>query len=118
MQRIAQTIFAMIIALSVATLPAAAGFAAVSASTADMSVSSAMPDCDHHIHAAPAGKPQKTADDFACMAACALHCFSFTATDFSGVAFSLPASAALRPARVDGAVSSLMGSPPFRPPRI
>lgn len=115
MQRIAQTILAMMIALSVATLPAAAGFAAVSASTADMSVSSAMPDCDHHNHATPANKPQKTADD--CMAACALHCFNFTATDFSGIAFSLPASAALRPARVDGAVSSLMGNPPFRPPR-
>jgi uncharacterized protein involved in copper resistance len=118
MQRIAQTILAIIIALSVATLPAAAGFAAVSASTADLSGSSAMPDCDHHNHATPAGQPQKSTDDLACLAACALHCFSFTATDFSGIAFSSPASAALKPVRMNGAVSSLMGSPPFRPPRI
>jgi uncharacterized protein involved in copper resistance len=113
--RIGRNIIAILISLSVATLPAAAGFAAVSAA-ADMSMSSAMPDCDHHNHATPANKPQKTADD--CMAACALHCFNFTTTGFSDVAFLLPASATLRPARVDGAVSSLIGNPPFRPPRI
>jgi hypothetical protein len=75
-----------------------------------------MPDCDHHNHATLPNKPQKAADD--CMAACALHCFNFTATNFSGIAFSLPASAALKPVRMNGAVSSLMGNPPFRPPRI
>lgn len=114
--RIAQAILAVAIALSVATLPATTGFAAVASSMTDMSVSGDMPDCDQHSRAAPANKSQKTADD--CMAACALLCFNFTATDFSGVAFSSPASAALKSFRMNGHVSSLMGNPPFRPPRI
>ena len=114
--RIAQTILAIVVALSVATLPAATGFAAVAASTADMSASSAMPDCDHHT--APDDKTQKTADDCGCMAACALTCFSFTAIEFSGIAFLSSASAALKPVRASTHGSSRMGSPPFRPPRI
>ena len=85
--RIGRTIFAVLIGLSVATLPAATGFAANAATATDMSASKAMPDCDHH-HNAPSDKTQKTAGDCACMAACALTCFSFTAPGFSGITFS------------------------------
>jgi hypothetical protein len=115
-KRIGQTILALVLALSVAMLPAAVGFAAVS-KTIDVAVSETMPDCDHHHHAAPSDQTKKTTDDSACMAACALNCFSFTATGFSGIAFSAPAGAALKPVRADTNLSSLMGSPPFRPPR-
>jgi len=114
--RIGRTIFAVLIGLSVATLPAATGFAANAATATEMSASKAMPDCDHH-HNAPSDKTQKTAGDCACMAACALTCFSFTAPGFSGITFSSPASAALKPVRTSTNVSSRMGSPPYRPPR-
>jgi len=114
--RIGRTIFAVLIGLSVATLPAATGFAANAATATDVSASKAMPDCDHH-HNAPSDKTQKTACDCACMAACALTCFSFTAPGSSGITFSSPASTALKPVRTDTNVSSRMGSPPYRPPR-
>jgi uncharacterized protein involved in copper resistance len=115
--RIGRTIFAVLIGLSVATLPAATGFAAGATTATEISASEAMPDCDHHHHNAPSDKTQKTAHDAACMAGCALTCFSFTATGFSGIAFSSPASAALKPVRTGNNISSRMGSPPFRPPR-
>jgi len=114
--RIGRTIFAVLISLAVATLPAATGFAANVATATKMSASKAMPDCDHHDNA-PSDKTQKTAGDCACMAACALTCFSFTAPGFSGITFSSPASAALKPVRTSTNVSSRMGSPPYRPPR-
>jgi len=114
--RIGRTIFAVLIGLSVATLPAATGFAANAATATDVSASKAMPDCDHH-HNAPSDKTQKTAGDCACMAACALTCFSFTAPGSSGITFSSPASTALKPVRTDTNVSSRMGSPSYRPPR-
>jgi len=114
--RIARTIFAVLISLAVATLPAATGFAAHVATATEMSASKVMPDCDHH-HNAPSDKTQKTAGDCACMAACALTCFSFSAPGFSGITFSPPASAALKLVRASTNISSRMGSPPFRPPR-
>ena len=112
--RIGRTIFVVLVALSVATLPAAIGFAAGS-KTMEVSVSETMPDCDHHNM--PSGKTQKTMDDGACMAACAVACFGFTATGFSGVAFPTPISTALKLVRTSDDVSSRMGNLPFRPPR-
>jgi hypothetical protein len=114
--RIGRTIVAVLVAMAVATLPAATGFAAGATTAMEISASSAMPDCDHH-HNAPDGKTQKSMDDGACMAACALNCFNVMAAASSAVAFSPPASAALKPVRTSGNISSLMGSPPFRPPR-
>ena len=114
--RIGRTIVAVLVALSVATLPAATGFAADATTAMEISAVPAMPDCDHH-HNAPGGKTQKSMDDGSCMAACALNCFNVMAAAFSAVAFSPPASAALKPARTSSNISSLMGSPPFRPPR-
>ena len=114
--RIGRTIFTALVALSVATLPAAIGFAAGATTAMEISASSAMPDCDHH-HNAPDGKTQKSMDDGACMAACALNCFNVMAAASSAVAFSPPASAALKPVHASKIFASLFGSPPFRPPR-
>ena len=105
----------MVVALSVAALPATAGFAAGNKAK-DATVSVAMPDCEHHRHA-PAPQKQNTADDGACVTACTLSCFGFTATGTSAIAVSPPASAALKPVRTSSNISSRMGSPPFRPPR-
>lgn len=114
--RIGRIIIAVVVGVAVATLPAAIGFAANVPTATEMSASETMPDCDHH-HNLPSDKTQKTANDCACMAACALKCFNFTATVISGIAFSSPASAALKPVRTRIHVASQMGSPPFRPPR-
>lgn len=113
--RIGRTIFAVLVGLSVATLPAAVGLASIAPSAAATGVSAS--DCDHHHHTAPSDKTQKTADDCGCMAACALKCFNFMASGLSAIAFSSPASAVLKPVRTSSNVASRMGSPPFRPPR-
>ena len=114
--RIARSIFVALLAVAIAMLPAMVGFAASVAAATEMSATQAMPDRDHH-HNAPCGKPQKSADDGACLAVCAIHCFNFTGLDVSSIAFSSLVVAALKPARTSGDISSLMGSPPFRPPR-
>ena len=114
--RIGRIIIAVVVGVAVATLPAAIGFATNVPTATEMSASETMPDCDHH-HNLPSDKTQKTANDCACMAACALKCFNFTATVFSGIAFSSPASAALKPVRTRIHVASQMGNLPFRPPR-
>ena len=116
-KRIARSIFVALLAVAIATLPATVGFAASVGAATEMSVTQAMPDCDHHRHSAPADQTQKSADHAACLAACAAICFGFTATDVTGIAYAAPASAALKPLRTSAALSSLMGSPPFRPPR-
>ena len=115
--RIARSIFVALLAVAIATLPATVGFAADASSAANVEAAQAMPDCDHHHHNAPSGKPQKSADDGACLAACAIHCFNFTGPNVSAITFSSLVVAALKPLRVDSNISSLMGSPPFRPPR-
>lgn len=116
-KRIARTLFVALLAVAIATLPATVGFAASVAAATELSVTQATPDCDHHHHTAPADKTQKSTDHAACMAACAAICFGFTAFDASGIAYAAPVSAALKPLRASTAISSLMGSPPFRPPR-
>jgi hypothetical protein len=115
--RIGRTIVAVLLALSVATPPATVGIAAGARTAAEMSVTKAMPDCDHRHHIAPGNKTEKSAYDCASLAGCSLKCFNFTGVAFSGVIFSSPASAALRPVRTSTNVSSQMNSPPFRPPR-
>ena len=115
--RIGRTIFTALVALSVATLPAAIGFAAGATTVMEISAPTAMPDCDHHHHNAPGGKTQKSMDDCASMAGCALKCFNFTGTILAGIAYSLSASAALKPVHASNIFASQMGSPPFRPPR-
>lgn len=115
--RIGRTIFVLLVALSVATLPAAVGFAAGS-KTMEVSVSDTTPDCDHrHHHNAPSDQTQKTTHDDACLTACAVACFGFSATEFPGIAFPSPISTALKLVRTSDRVSSQIGNLPFRPPR-
>jgi len=113
---IGRAIFAVLIGLSVAILPATIGFAAGVTTATEMSAAEATPDCAHH-HNAPSGDTQKMADDSACMAGCALSCFNFVAPSFAGIALTSPVGGTLRPVRMTSGVPSSMGSPPFRPPR-
>ena len=114
--RIGQTVLAIVIALSVAMVPAAGGFAAASY-TMEVSAPEAMPDCGHHHHA-PIDKTQKRTNDCASMAGCALKCFNFTGVVFSGIAFSATAGAALDPIRMSDDIPPRMDGLPFRPPRV
>jgi hypothetical protein len=114
-RRLGRTILAIVLGLSVALLPATAGFAA-SAATMDMSASAAMPDCDHD-HGAPGDKTQKPAHGCADMATCALNCFNFTATACSDIIFASPACAALKPVRTADKLPARTVGAPFRPPR-
>jgi hypothetical protein len=106
----------MLLAVAIAALPASIGIAnAAPAATAVVSAEQAVPDCDHH-HNVAGDQTRKTADGGARLAGCAL-CFVVVATDVSGVVYSALTSAALMPVRLSSNHSSLMGSPPFRPPR-
>ena len=110
-----RTILALLIALSVAMLPAAAG-ALVDVASTDMSGMSAMeemPDCCPPM----TNHCDKAMGDCASMATCALKCFSFAATSFSNIVFPLIAAKMPAPIATDP-FSSQTGSPPFRPPRV
>jgi hypothetical protein len=108
---IGRTILALLIALSVAFLPAAGGvgLSAKSSASADMAAMEDMHDC-----CPPKAIP---CDDCGTMASCALKCFSFVATASSIVVFP-SISAAMTASLVDHSLSSQMGSPAFRPPRV
>jgi hypothetical protein len=111
--RIVRTILVLFVGVSVAMLPAAAGFAgAPKMAVASMS----MPDCDHHMHA-PAGNTQKSDSNCISIAGCVLHCFSFTGVAAAAVAFAPVIGAAVQPLRASDHLSPQLGSLPFRPPR-
>ena len=105
-----RTILALLIALSVAMLPAAAG-GLISNDMTDMSAMG--DDC-----CPPKANPcDKAMGDCSSMAACALKCFSFSGSSYSIVAFpSIPAS--LSPPFESNSFRSQTSSPPFRPPRV
>jgi len=111
--RIVRTILVLFVGVSVAILPAAAGFAGAPQMAA---ASVAMPDCDHHMYA-PAGKTQKSDSNCISMAGCVLHCFSFTGVATAAVAFVPVIGATLQPLRASDHLSPQLGSLPFRPPR-
>jgi hypothetical protein len=111
--RIGRTILALLIALSVAMLPAAggAGVSSKSPERADMSMMEEMHDC-----CPPKANPCDKAD-CGTMATCALKCFSFAGTSSSMIVFpsifaKMTGSFAASP------FSSQTSSPPFRPPRV
>jgi hypothetical protein len=110
---ISHTIVVLLIALSVAMLPAAAsaGMMVKSSEAAGISMTEDMPDCCPH----KANPCEKAMDDCAAMATCALKCFSFVGTSsiivFPSAFAKMTASFAANP------FSSQAGSPPFRPPR-
>jgi hypothetical protein len=115
--RLCRTILALLIALSVATLPAA-GSAALVAKSADMSESDvsmsesmSMQDCDHAVMPCHKGM-----DGCQSMAACALKCFNFSQSGVSILRFPLVLTDRLF-ASAEAPVPSQPSSPPFRPPR-
>jgi hypothetical protein len=110
--RIGRTILAIIIALSVAVLPAAGGIGK-SPKPADMSMMEDMTDCCPH----KANPCEKAMDDCAAMATCVLKCFSFAGTLSSIIIFP-SASAKIATFFANNPFSSQTGSPPFRPPRV
>src|SRR5581483_5924132 len=112
---IARTIFALVIALSVAMLPAAGSFAVAGHSA----MSSAAPCADHGRSHSPGhhGSPtDKAKNDCADMAACIVHCFGI-----SGLVSPTPApvvlAAAIEPSFSAHSFLPHVGNPPFRPPR-
>src|SRR5512139_1946665 len=107
--RIVRTILVIFVGLSVAVLPAAAGFAGTP-QVAAASVS--MPDCDHHMHT-PRSQTQKSDSGCLSIAGCVFHCFSVT-----GVAFVPVVGLALQPLWASDRLSAQTGSLPFRPPRV
>jgi hypothetical protein len=112
---LARTILAVVIALSVAVLPAAAGCITV-AKSAPQTMQSAMPDdCDHHGSSPVHGS--KAMDDCASMGLCPAKCFNYAGTALPHVIVALTGSA-LQPVAAGDLVVSQIGSPPFRPPRV
>ena len=127
--RVGRTILALLVALSVAMLPAAAGAGLRSSASEDMSATdmpsdmsatdmaamdmSAMEgDCCPHK-----ANPCDKADDCRTMATCVLKCFTFAGTAWSTITF--PSSfAKLAVPCGGGPLPSHTGTPPFRPPRV
>jgi hypothetical protein len=108
-----RTILALLIALSVAMLPAV-GAAGLGVKPADMVDMSAMEDMDC---CPPDANPCKDMDKCASMAACALKCFSASQPSFSAIIFPSQL-ASLTPSLGTDPFHSRTSSPPFRPPRV
>jgi len=113
--RFVKMIFVLAVSVSVAVLPAAAGFS-VGAPSSAAAQSMAMSDCDHHMHK-PAGETEKSDSDCISMAACVLHCFSFTGVAAAALAFVPVVGGTLQPMNLSAHLSPQTGSLPFRPPR-
>ena len=114
--RIGRTILALLIAVSVAMMPAAAG-AGIGAKSPPAEISAAdMPAvegncCPHKAN------PCDRADDCGTMATCALKCFSFAGTSLSTIVFPSKFAKIAVPFAGDSFLSQT-GRPPFRPPRV
>ncbi len=100
-----RTMLVLVIAFSVAVLPAVGGFAAVAQPAA-----AAMSDCPNHSH------DGKAMGDCASMAVCAINCFNFVPT-VAAVLIVPDAAAAIEPSFRPHALLPYTGSPLFRPPR-
>jgi hypothetical protein len=109
----ARTILALLIALSVAWLPAAgaAAFKFKSQEMAEMSASEPMDCCPS------AADPCKVMPDCASMAACMANCLGYAGGESSPLVYPM-ALAALMPVFESGILHSRATSPPFRPPRV
>ena len=116
--KIGRIALALLIALSVAALPAAGGVVAVaksvemtSTAAAEMAAMDDMDCCPHK-----ANPCEKGMDGCSSMATCALKCFSFTGIAspvvFPSYRAQLSAAFGANP------FNSQTGSPPYRPPRV
>jgi hypothetical protein len=112
--KVVRIVLALLVALSVAVLPAAGGVGAVAKST-EMADTAAMDDMDCCPH--KANPCDKAMDGCSSMATCVLKCFTFSGTAASTVIFASH-GAQLSPAFGANRFNSQTGSPPFRPPRV
>lgn len=112
--RAARTLFAVLIAASVAMLPAA-GFAVAGGGHAGMAMSAdmseAMDDC------CPGDVKPCAAGDCRAMASCAFKCFNLAPFTATGAPHPLERATQLA-LYADAAVPVYRGAPPFRPPRV
>jgi hypothetical protein len=107
----------MLLAVAIAALPAAVRITnAMPAAPAAVSAGQAAPDHEHRHHGAPSGETRKAVNDGVCPIGCS-PCFDFVTTNPISLNHTLSFETALKPARVATIPSSMMGSPPFRPPR-
>jgi hypothetical protein len=116
----ARTIWALLIAASVALLPAAgaAAFKLKSQDATEMSAGESMHDGPMHDCCPPAANPcDKAMNDCGTMATCAMKCFSSSAVASSPLSFPLELAGVMSPFESSD-FHSQTGSPPFRPPRI
>ena len=109
-----RTILALLIALSVAWLPAAgaAAFKFKSHEMTEMSASEPMDDC-----CPSAADPCKGMPDCASMAACMVNCLSYAGGASSPSVYPV-ALAAVMHVFESGILHSQTTNPPFRPPRV
>jgi hypothetical protein len=128
--RIAKIIFALLVSLSVAIVPAAGGAAMLTEGSSGASASHAMDVHASGMASDPMAMDQPTDDccphgkmpfdqgkNCASAFICAIHCFNFTAVEGSEIVFPLTATTKILP-HTERAVPSAIGAPPFRPPRI
>jgi hypothetical protein len=116
----ARTIWALLIAASVALLPAAgaAAFKLKSQDATEMSAGGSMHDGPMHDCCPPAANPcDKAMDDCGTMATCAMKCFSSSTVASSPLSFPLELAGVMSPFESSD-FHSQTGSPPFRPPRV
>jgi hypothetical protein len=112
----ARTIFALLIAASVAILPAA-GAAAFKLKPQDAATEMSADEPTHDCCPPSANPCDKAMDDCGTMASCALKCFSSSAGVSSPLSFPLTLGSVM-PLFEGGDFHSKTSSPPFRPPRI
>jgi hypothetical protein len=111
---IARTILALLIALSLAVLPAASGAGPALKSTAAVKmVAIGDMDCCPH-KATPCDEAM---DGCAAMATCALKCFSFAGGSFLPLVYPVTLADWMPPLQ-GGDFQSQTSNPPFRPPRV
>jgi hypothetical protein len=117
---IGRTALALLIALSVAMLPAT-GVVGPAAKSMDMPGMAGMTDMSgmEDMDCCPHGAIpfDKSMNGCTCMAMCALTCVSFAEAAWSPVIFPSRAAELTQAFEVNS-FSSLAGSPPFRPPRV
>ncbi|HLA20924.1 MAG TPA: hypothetical protein VJZ74_05655, partial [Pseudolabrys sp.] len=127
--RIGRAILVALLAVAVAAPPVVAGYAAQAstASSAMAVVVEAAPDGEHQ-HELPCDKTQSPSHttqlpsdtihkNAAGCAGCAFKCFKVYTVAFASVVFVLSVGTEIERTRTIDHVCSLMGTPPFRPPR-
>jgi len=112
---------AVLIALSLAVMPAAAaGMPAAmpgANSGAHTMMSGDMPEGCHHHHAVLGDDGAKPVDDGAAMAPCCGNLFNYIAMAIPSIT-PTPTASSVQPVAASDVVLSTTGSPPFRPPRV